>query len=69
MIKFEDIRQGDLLRVTVTIDDAEFIMTGRAHTFRKADADWYDSWSTEAGHTIVHRNYRDTEIELLERAE
>jgi hypothetical protein len=64
---FEDIGAGDLIRVTVTIDDVDFVMTAKAHTLRKADAEWYDNWQSEQGHPIVHRNYRDTKIEILER--
>lgn len=66
-VKFEDIREGDVLAVTTVVDDVECIMHGTAHHFSKADGGWYDSWVTEHGQTLVYRDYGNQTIEILER--
>jgi TusA-related sulfurtransferase len=65
---FDDIRKGDLIRVTTTAGDTKVSIEGRAHRLVEADADWYDSWCSEQGYVLVHRKYRGSTVEILERA-
>jgi hypothetical protein len=65
---FEDIRKGDLIRVTTTAGDTKVSIEGRAHRFVKSDGDWRDSWCSEEGYVLMHRKYRDSTVEILERA-
>jgi hypothetical protein len=66
---FEDIRKGDLIRVTTPAGDTKVIVEGRAHRLSKADAEWYDYWESEEGYVLMHRKYRDSTVEIVERAE
>jgi hypothetical protein len=66
---FDDIRKGDLIRVTTPAGDTKVIVEGRAHRLSKADAEWYDYWESEEGYVLMHRKYRDSKVEIVERAE
>jgi hypothetical protein len=65
---FDDIREGDLIRVTSTVGDTEQVVTGRAAHLVTADGNWWDSWDTEKGVKLCIRlSSGDVKIEILER--
>lgn len=66
---FEDIRKGDLIRVTTTAGDTKVSIEGRAHRFVKSDEDWRDTWCSEQGYVLMHRKFRGSTVEIVERAE
>lgn len=64
IIKFEDVQQGDKLRVTTVVQDVEFVYTGVAH--HKGNNDVKD-WRTKGGIWLGMDYHKDTVIELLDR--
>lgn len=66
-VTFDDIRKGDLVRVTTRVDDMDIISEGVADHLVATDADWYAYWSTKSGHVLLHRGYGDRTIEILKR--
>jgi hypothetical protein len=67
-VKFEDVREGDLIRVTRTFPTGtEEVITGKAH-FKQGDAEWWDGWADAGGKLMTLRiSAKSNVIEILER--
>ncbi len=68
-IKFDDIQEGDFIRVTSLMGDTNQVITGRAVDFREAaHMSQWDSWHSNSGAQLCTRlSAVDVKLEIMER--